>query len=74
MTIGIQVSVNGNYKTPVKVTRQDGSEENHVISGFGLNQPNVLHISHYHGASNITSVEVGPEEKDDGPGLEPEAA
>lgn len=66
MTIGIQVSVNGNYKTPVKVTREDGTEENHVISGFGLDRPNVLHITHYHGASKVTSVLVGPEEQDNG--------
>lgn len=68
MTINIQVSVNGNYKAPVKVTRQDGSEENHVVSGLGLNRPNVLSISHYHGQSNITTVAVGPEEPDNGNG------
>jgi len=66
MTISIQVSVNGNYKAPVKVTREDGSEENHVVSGFGLDRPNVLSINHYHGSSNITTVTVGPEEQDDG--------
>lgn len=67
MTIGISVSVNGNYKAPVKVTRDDGSEENHVISGFGLSVPNVLSISHYHGSASVTSVTVGPEDRDDGP-------
>ncbi len=66
MTIGIKVSVNGNYKTPVKVTREDGSVENHEISGFGMDGPNVLDITHYHGASNITLVAVGPEEVDNG--------
>lgn len=66
MTIGISVSVNGNYKAPVKVVRQDGSEENHVVSGFGLGRPNVLSINHYHGQSNVTSVTVGPEEQDNG--------
>lgn len=66
MTISINVSVNGNYKAPVKVTRQDGSEENHVVSGFGMDRPNVLSISHYHGASNVTTVAVGPEEPDNG--------
>ena len=66
MTISISVSVNGNYKAPVKVTREDGSEENHVVSGFGMDRPNVLNISHYHGASNVTTVAVGPEEQDNG--------
>lgn len=66
MTVSIQVSVNGNYKAPVKIVRQDGSEENHVVSGFGLDRPNVLYIPHYHGQSNITTVVVGPEEQDNG--------
>lgn len=66
MTISINIGVNGNYKVPVKVTRQDGSEENHVISGFGMDKPNVLNISHYHGASTVTTVAVGPEEPDNG--------
>lgn len=65
MTISIQVSVNGNYKAPVKITREDGSEENHVVSGFGLDRPNVLHVNHYHGGSTVTTVAVGPEEQDD---------
>lgn len=68
MTIGIQVSVNGNYKCPVKVGRSDGSEVNYVVSGFGRTTPNVLHISHYHGDNNITCVVVGPEEPDNGDG------
>lgn len=66
MTISISVSVNGNYKAPVKVTREDGSVENHVVSGFGMDRPNVLSINHYHGASNVTTIAVGPESQDNG--------
>lgn len=68
MTISIRVTVNGDYKAPVKVTRQDGSEENHVVSGFGLDRPNVLWVNHYHGQSNVTTISVGPEEQDNGDG------
>ncbi len=68
MTISINVSVNGNYKAPVKVTRSDGSTEDHVVSGRGMDRPNILNISHYHGTSNVTTVAVGPEEKDHGEG------
>jgi hypothetical protein len=67
MTIGINISVNGNYKAPVKVTRDDGSEEHHVVSGFGLDRPSVLYVNHYHGAARVTTVSVGPEEPDNGP-------
>lgn len=66
MTIGISVSVNGPYRAPVKVVREDGGEENHVVSGFGLDRPNVLSINHYHGSSKVTTVTVGPEEPDNG--------
>lgn len=67
MTISIQVSVNGNYKAPVKITRQDGTVENHVVSGFGQPGPNILYVPYYHGSNDgVVTVEVGPESQDNG--------
>jgi hypothetical protein len=60
MTISIQVSVNGNYEAPVKVTRTDGSEENHTVNGRDAGS-SPLYINHYHGDSTVTTVAVGPE-------------
>lgn len=71
MTISITVSVNGNYKVPVKVQYEDGQESTEVISGRGHPGPFVKHVPHYHGPSKVTTVTVGPEEQDNG---EPEAA
>lgn len=71
MTISITVSVNGNYKVPVKVSYDDGQESTEVISGRGHEGPFVKHVPHYHGPSKVTTVVVGPEEEDRG---EPEAA
>jgi hypothetical protein len=64
MTISITVSVNGNYKVPVKVQYEDGRESVEVISGRGHDGPFVKHVSHYHGPSKVTTVIVGPEEQD----------
>lgn len=68
MTIGISVSVNGNYKVPVTVKYGDNEAVTEVISGRGLNCPLVKYISYYHGSnpSNIVVVTVGPEEPDNG--------
>jgi len=66
MTISISVSVNGNYKCPVKVVRSDGTEDTEVVSGRGHEGPNIKYINHYHGEDNITTVIVGPEEVDNG--------
>lgn len=62
MTIGITVTCNGNYKVPVKVIREDGTETTETISGKGLDRPAEYKVSHYHG--QITTVVVGLEEPD----------
>lgn len=66
MTISISVSVNGNYRVPIRVQYEDGRESNEVISGRGHDGPFVRHVPHYHGASKVTTVSVGPEQPDDG--------
>ena len=64
MTISVSISVNGNYKCPVNY-KQGDREVSQVISGRGLDQPNVLHIPFYHGPDAMT-LSVGPEEQDNG--------
>jgi hypothetical protein len=64
MTINVTISVNGNYKCPVSY-KQGDREQNHLVSGYGLDQPNVLHIPFYHGSDAMT-LSVGPEEPDNG--------
>ena len=64
MTISVAISVNGNYKCPVSF-KQGDREESHVISGRGLDRPNVLHIPFHHGPDAM-SLSVGPEEPDTG--------
>lgn len=64
MTISIMVSVNGNYKCPISY-KQGDREENHVVSGRGMDRPNELYIPFYHGADAMT-LSIGPEERDDG--------
>lgn len=66
MTISIQVSVNGNYKVPVKTSYKDGMESTEVISGRGLDHPFVKHIYYHHGTKEVVTVTVGPEEADNG--------
>ena len=68
MTISIQVSVNGNYKVPVTTKYGENEATTEVISGRGLEGPNVKYIPYYHGSnpSNIVTVSVGPEEQDNG--------
>lgn len=68
MTVSVTISVNGNYKVPVSVT-QGSRNENHVISGRGLDRPNIQSIPFYHGPDVMTVV-VGPEEPDHGEGEE----
>lgn len=64
MTISIKVSVNGNYKCPISF-KQGSREENHVVSGHGLDKPHELYIPFYHGADLMT-LSIGPEESDNG--------
>jgi hypothetical protein len=64
VTIGIKVSVNGNYKCPVTF-KQGDRQENHVVSGFGRDTPNELYIPFSHGAEVMT-LNIGPEEPDNG--------
>lgn len=68
MTISIQVSVNGNYKVPVKTQYGDKEPTTEVISGRNSNGPFVKHIPFYHGndPKNTVTVTVGPEEEDKG--------
>lgn len=66
MTISIRVSVNGSYKVPVTVQREGVEDSTQTISGRGHDGPKVLDIPYYHGASNVVTVVVGPEEYDHG--------
>lgn len=68
MTISIRVSVNGNYKIPVKTQYGDSEPTTEVISGRGHDGPFVKDIPYYHGSnpSNVVTVEIGPEEPDNG--------
>ena len=67
MTISIYVSVNGNYKAPVKVVNQNGDVTETVVSGRGSDGPKVHYIDFYHGnAGSVVEVTVGPESQDNG--------
>jgi hypothetical protein len=68
MTISINVSVNGNYKVPVKTQYGDAEPTTEVISGRGHAGPYVKSIPYYHGSnpSNVVTVTIGPEEPDNG--------
>jgi len=68
MTISIKVSVNGNYKVPVTTKYGDNEPTTEVISGRGNEGPFVKDISYYHGSNpgTIVTVNVGPEEQDNG--------
>jgi hypothetical protein len=62
MTVMINVSVNGNYKVPVKY-KQGEREVEEIVSGRGNEGPKLLSIPFYHSA-DIMTIEVGPEEQD----------
>lgn len=64
MTVSVTISVNGNYKLPVKYT-QGTRQVEQVISGRGYVGPHVEHIPFYHGP-DIMTLELGPEEQDHG--------
>lgn len=68
MTISAQVSVNGNYKIPIKY-KQGDREVELVLSGRDSEGPNVHYISFYHGP-DILTLEMGPEEPDNGESVE----
>lgn len=64
MTISVSISVNGNYKCPISY-KQGDREVSQVVSGRGLQGPNVVHIPFYHGP-DVMTLQVGPEEQDNG--------
>lgn len=64
MTVSVKVSVNGNYKLPVKY-KQGDREVSDTISGRGHPGPKEVSIPFYHG-SDVMTLEIGPEERDDG--------
>lgn len=64
MTVSVKVSVNGNYKVPVKY-KQGAREVSEVVSGRGSQGPKELSIPFYHGP-DVMTLEVGPEEADNG--------
>lgn len=68
MTISINVSVNGNYKVPIKTQYGDSDPTIEVITGRGSSGPFVKQIPYYHGSNpgNVITVMVGPEEPDNG--------
>jgi len=64
MTINVSISVNGNYKCPVNY-KQGDRDVSLIISGHGLDHPNVVHIPFYHGP-DVMTLEIGPESEDNG--------
>jgi hypothetical protein len=66
MTVSIKISVNGNYKLPVKY-KQGEVEKEIVLTGRGKVGPHEENVHFVHGAEAMTLV-VGPEERDDGSG------
>lgn len=64
MTVQVKVSVNGNYKLPVKY-KQGERETLMVISGRDHEGPNEQTIPFSHGP-DVLSLELGPEEPDNG--------
>lgn len=64
MTVSVRVSVNGNYKLPVKY-KQGDREESFVLSGRDKDGPDERPIFFQHGADLMT-LTVGPEEQDNG--------
>lgn len=64
MTVSVKVSVNGNYKLPVRI-KQGAREEEMIISGRGHDGPNEQYIHFSHGADAM-HLELGPEEQDNG--------
>lgn len=64
MTTTVTISVNGDYKTPVKY-KQGDREVSLEISGRGSDGPKVETIPFYHG-NDIMTIEIGPETKDEG--------
>ena len=66
MTITIQVTIQGNYKVPIKVVRPGHPDEEVVITGRNAGGPVSRHFTHFHGDESTTQVTVGPEVFDDG--------
>lgn len=69
MTVSVTVSVNGNYKLPIRYKQGERAHEE-VLSGRDSNGPRILTIPFWHGPDAMT-LELGPEEPDNG--VEPTA-
>lgn len=65
MTVSVKITVNGNYKLPVKY-KQGDREVSLVVSGYGLDVPGEHQVAFYHGP-DVMTLELGPEEPDHGP-------
>lgn len=63
MTTSVKISVNGNYKVPVR-WKQGDHEEQMVVSGRGREGPNEQTIWFQHG-NDAMMLEIGPETYDD---------
>lgn len=64
MTVSVQISVNGNYKLPVRY-KQGDREVELTVSGRDSDGPRVESIPFFHGA-DIMTLELGPESPDNG--------
>ena len=64
MTVSVKVSVNGNYKLPVK-WKQGDAEGEFELSGRGKDGPDERSIPFYH-VADAMSLTIGPEEEDRG--------
>ncbi len=63
MTTKITVSVNGNYKIPVREEFGE-TDRTTVVSGRGHDGPHVVEFYATHGGDNVLTI--GPEESDNG--------
>jgi hypothetical protein len=71
VTTTIRVTVNGNYKTPVKrgVAGADAAEEVTWVSGWSMRAPLSMDF-HPHDHGDGTVFVIGPEEPDNGDPVE----
>lgn len=64
MTVSVRISVNGNYKLPIRY-KQGERDVSLEITGRGNDGPKAHDVSFYHGSDAMTLV-VGLEEADSG--------